>query len=43
MSVSGAEISIDSPMPGEGEDGCVFDEIGSLVEPDERPVMGWAA
>jgi hypothetical protein len=29
----------DSPMPGEGEDGCLFDEVQNLVEPDERPVM----
>jgi hypothetical protein len=29
----------DSPMPGEcmGEGGCLFDEIGKLVEPTERP------
>jgi hypothetical protein len=31
----------DSPMPGEGmgEGGCLFDEIGNLVEPTERPYM----
>jgi hypothetical protein len=31
--------AFDSPVPREGEDGCLFDEIQNLVEPDERPVM----
>ena len=30
----------DSPVPGEGEGGWVFDEMGNLVEPTERPTMG---
>jgi hypothetical protein len=31
----------DSPMPGEGmgEVGCLFDEMGNLVEPTERRYM----
>jgi hypothetical protein len=31
----------ESPSPGEdtGEVGCLFDEIGNLVEPTERPDM----
>jgi hypothetical protein len=29
----------DSPMSGEGKVGCLFDEIGNLVEPTERPHM----
>jgi hypothetical protein len=32
----------DSPVPGEGEIGCLFDEISNL-EPIERPATeGWA-
>jgi len=26
--------------PGEGEGGCVFDKMGNLVGPTERPTMG---
>ena len=26
----------DSPVPGAGEVGCIFDEISNLVEPNER-------
>jgi TonB family protein len=28
--------ALDSPVPGEGKVGCLFDEIGNLVEPTER-------
>lgn len=34
---------LDSPSPGEGEIGCLFDEIVYFVEPIERPHMKvWA-
>jgi hypothetical protein len=38
---SGRARAPDSPMPGEcmGEGGCMFDEIGNLVEPTERQCM----
>lgn len=28
------------PLPGEGEVGCVSEEISNLVEPTERSAMG---
>jgi hypothetical protein len=43
-SKSGRRVGVsDSPVPYEGEIGCIFDEIRNLVEPIERPAMeGWA-
>jgi hypothetical protein len=35
----GQSHASDSPVPGEGEVGCLFDEIDNLVEPTERPAM----
>ena len=35
----GQSRTSDSPVPGEGEVGCVFDEISILVEPTERSAM----
>jgi len=32
--------AFDWPMPGEGESGCIFDEIQDLVEPIERSARG---
>lgn len=34
---SHASGASNSPMSGEGEIGCIFDEISNLVEPIERP------
>ena len=38
VGVTPLQRASDSPSPGErmGEDGCIFDEMGNLVEPTER-------
>jgi hypothetical protein len=35
------EVAPLSRRAGEGEGGCLFDEISNLVEPSERPGHGW--
>jgi len=34
------ESHLQLAVPGEGESGCLFDEIQNLVEPIERSAMG---